>query len=82
MGIFGSIIGVIIGFVIIKYSVQITDNMGRIQWAEDNLRGGLAGTYTLYRLIGLLIMLFCLLNLFGGAGFLLAPIANLFGGTQ
>lgn len=82
MGIFGSIIGVILGFLIIKYSVQITDNLGRVQWAEEHLRGGFAGTYTLYRLIGLGILLFSLLNIFGGTGFLLAPLAGLFGGIK
>jgi len=82
MGIFGSIVGVICGFLILKYSVKITDNMGRIQWAEEHLKGGLAGTYTFYRLLGLIIMVFSLLNMFGGLGFILSPLSSVFGGVK
>ncbi len=38
-----------------KYSVAITNSFGQVDWAEKYLRGGIgAGTYTMWRLIGLL----------------------------
>jgi hypothetical protein len=43
-----------------KYSVQIVGITGTVDFAEKYLTGGLAGTYTLYKLVGLL---FCVLGL-------------------
>jgi hypothetical protein len=82
MGIFGNIVGVICGFLIIRYAIPITDNLGRIEWAETHLKGGLAGTYTFYKLLGLIILLFSLLNMFGGLGFILSPLSSIFGGAR
>ena len=81
MRIFGGIIGVMIGFLLIRYSITITEMFGRVGWAEQNLRGGLAGTYSLYRLVGLLFIILSLLYIFGGLGFLLNPLAPIFGGA-
>ncbi len=76
------IIGIIIGFLVIKYSMSITDTFGRVEWAERHLSGGLAGTYTLYRIAGLVIIILSLLYIFGGIGFITGPLAPLFGGGQ
>ncbi len=82
MNIFWGIIGVIIGVLVIKYSMPITDTFGRISWAEDHLHGGMAGTYTFYKLAGLLVIILSLLYMFGGIGFVLGPLGGFFSGTQ
>lgn len=82
MNIFGGIIGVITGVLIIKYSIQITNGLGRIEWAEQHLAGGLAGTISLYRIMGVVVIILSFLYMFGSIGFILGPIANLFGGAK
>ncbi len=82
MHIFSGFLGVVIGFLVIKYSVQLTEGLGRIEWAEEHLRGGLAGTYSLYRIAGVVIIILSLLYMFGGIGVILGPLANLFGGVK
>jgi hypothetical protein len=49
-----------IGVLLMKYSVLIANFTGMVGFAEKYLTGGLAGTYTLYKLIGLA---FCILGL-------------------
>ena len=82
MHIFGGIIGVAIGVLVMRYSVWITDNFGRVAWAEEHLRGGLAGTYSLYKIIGLVAIILSLLYMFNLYGFIIGPLAPLFGGTN
>jgi len=82
MHILGGIVGVIIGILLIKYSVKLTESFGHVQWAEEHLRGGLAGTYSLYRLVGLAFIILSMLYIFGGIGFVLSPFASLFGGVK
>ena len=82
MHIFWGIIGIVAGFLLIRYSIKLTDIFGTVAWAEQHLRGGLAGTYSLYRLIGLLFIILSLLYIFGGAGFLLGPLGSVFGGLK
>ncbi|OGE87556.1 MAG: hypothetical protein A3J07_04945 [Candidatus Doudnabacteria bacterium RIFCSPLOWO2_02_FULL_49_13] len=82
MHIFSGFIGVVVGFLIIKYSVSITETLGRVEWAEQHLRGGLAGTYSFYRIIGVVIIVLSLLYMFGGIGFIVAPLAGVFGGAS
>jgi hypothetical protein len=74
------IIGVIAGFGLIRYSFQITNFFGHMDWAEQHMGGG--GTNTLYKLVGLVMIIFFLLYTFGGAGFILGPLGPLFGGSQ
>ena len=81
MHIFSGIIGMIVGFLLIRYSIALTDMFGKIDWAEAHLKGGLAGTYTLYRIVGLVFIILSLLYLFGGLGFIIGPLAPLFGGA-
>ena len=80
MRILWSLIAAAVGFLIIRYSISLADAFGHVEWAERHLGGGLAGTYTLYRLIGLAILIFSLLYMFGGLGFILSPLAHFFGG--
>jgi hypothetical protein len=82
MHIIGGLIGIIVGFLLIRYSVRITDMFGRVGWAEEHLRGGLAGTYSLYRLIVLIFIILSLLYMFNAAGFILGPLSNVFGGAK
>ena len=53
------------GYLLMKYTVQITDFTGQIDWAEEYLRGFGAGTYTLWRIIGLIAIAGALLWIFG-----------------
>ena len=75
-------IGIIVGFLLIKYSVQLTETLGRMDWAERYLRGGMAGTYSMYRLLGLAFIIISILNIFGLFGFIVSPLAPLFGGVK
>ena len=81
MHILGGLIGAVIGFLLIKYSVPLTDTFGRIQWAEDHMRGGLAGTYSLYKIVGVIFIVLSFMYMFNLMGFLLGPLAPLFGGS-
>jgi hypothetical protein len=82
MRIIYSLIGIIIGFLLIRYSVQLTESLGRFDWAEQYLKSGLAGTYSMYRLFGLVVIILSLLYMFGFFGSILGPIAPLFGGVK
>jgi hypothetical protein len=74
------IVWILIGMALMRYNFQIVGLFGKIDWAEQHLRGGFGGTYFLYKVVGLLIVVFGLLYMFGGAGFLAAPLSPLFGG--
>ncbi|OGE80215.1 MAG: hypothetical protein A2660_00895 [Candidatus Doudnabacteria bacterium RIFCSPHIGHO2_01_FULL_45_18] len=75
-------IGVIIGFLLIRYTFQLTQWFGKVDWAEKYLGSGLAGTYSMYRLLGMLFIVLSLLYMFGLFGFILGPLAPLFGGAR
>jgi hypothetical protein len=77
-----SVIAIVLGILMMKYSIQITDTFGRVAWAEEHLHGGMAGTYTFYKLVGLAIIIFALLYIFGASGFITGPLAPLFGGSR
>jgi hypothetical protein len=55
----------ILGVLCMKYTVQITNTTGKIDLAERYLGGGLAGTYTWWRLFGLGLCILSVLWLFG-----------------
>jgi uncharacterized membrane protein len=82
MHFFSGLIGVIAGFLLIRYSIAITDMFGKVEWAERHLRGGLAGTYSLYRIVGVVCIMLSLLYMFGSIGFILNPLASVFGGLN
>lgn len=62
--IFIGIIGVVFGFVLIWKSNWIVENVGRIPWAEQHL-GSEGGSRLLYKLIGLLVIIFSFMLMFG-----------------
>ncbi len=82
MHIFWGIIGTVVGFLLIRYAIPLTENLGRISWAEEHLRGGFAGTYSLYKIVGVIFIILSLLYMFGGIGFILAPLGSVFGGAK
>jgi hypothetical protein len=75
-----SIIGIIIGVLIMKYTYSLVQTFGRIPWAESHLSGGLGGTYLLYKLIGLAVIFLSMLYVFGGPGAIVGPFLSVFGG--
>jgi len=60
----------------------LTESLGQMDWAERYLKSGMAGTYTMYRLLGLIFIIFSLLYMFGAFGFIVSPLAPLFGGGK
>ena len=82
MRFFYGLLGIGVGFLCIRYSIQLTEWLGKMDWAEKYLRTGLAGTYTMYRLLGLIIIIFSFLYMFGSLGFITNPLGPLFGGVK
>ena len=80
MNFIGGLIGVVVGFLLIKYSVALTDTFGRIQWAEEHMHSGMSGTYSLYRLTGVAFIILSLMYMFDILGILIGPLAGVFGG--
>jgi hypothetical protein len=76
MKIFWGIIGIGIGFVVIKYSFQLVQFFGHIPWAERHMGGG--GTYMLYKITGLIVIALSMLYMFNGLGFLTGPTSTIF----
>jgi hypothetical protein len=62
--IFGPLI-IVLGVLMMKYTVQITETTGKIDFAEKYLKGGLAGTYTWWRLFGLFLIIISMLWMAG-----------------
>jgi len=66
---------ILLGIVMMRYTVQITNFTGEVDWAEKFFQAGTgAGTYTMWRLVGLIIALLGAMWLFG----LLGLIGSLF----
>jgi cellobiose-specific phosphotransferase system component IIC len=61
---FGPIVFVL-GVLMMKYSVKLTEFTGTVAFAEKYLRAGLAGTYTWYKLLGLFFCILSVLWTFG-----------------
>ncbi|HDS11548.1 MAG TPA: hypothetical protein ENN77_01440 [Candidatus Wirthbacteria bacterium] len=68
--------GNLLGFLIVKYNVQIVRTFGRISWAERKL--GPAGTYTFYKLLGILLSVGSFLFFTGQLQNIVGSIAGLF----
>jgi len=78
---FWGIIFVLIGFAVMKYAFPLVNTFGKIPWAENNL-GTAGGTYLLYKLAGLVLMILAFLYMFNALDFLLGPLAPVFQGAQ
>ena len=57
------LVGVFVGFVFLIKSYKIVQTVGTNNWAEQHLGGG--GSYMLVKLIGMLVILFAVLSIFG-----------------
>ena len=58
-----------LGILMMRYTVDITNVTGKLDWAEQWFGGGLAaGTYTWWRLVGLFFVILGSLWLFGLIG--------------
>lgn len=82
MKIVWGIIWMTLGFLVIKYSYQIVQYFGKVGWAERYLSGGFGGTYFMYKLVGVLVIIFALLYMFGALEILTSPLSPFFGGEQ
>jgi len=59
-----------LGFLCMRYTVQITNNTGKIELAEKYLGTGIgAGTYTFWRLFGLAMCILSILWILGKISF-------------
>jgi hypothetical protein len=61
---FYSILAIIIGFLLAKYSHAIVNNFGYVDWAEKYL-GSYGGTRLMWKLIGVLFIIGALLVISG-----------------
>ncbi len=82
MRFFWGIIGIIIGTLLLKYTFQLSNTFGKIDWAEKYFSGGLGGTYFFYKLFGMLAIVLSVLYMFGFLGNLLGPVTSIFGGLR
>jgi uncharacterized membrane protein len=73
------IIWILVGVAVMRYNYHIVQIFGRVDWAERHLSGGLGGTYLMYKLVGLVIVLFAMLYMFNAMGFLIEPLGPVFG---
>ena len=64
MRIIWGFIGIAIGTLILWKTYPLVGFFGKVPWAEEHLRGGLGGTYFLYKLIGLVTILLSAMYMF------------------
>jgi hypothetical protein len=74
------IIWVAVGIAVMRYNFTIVQLFGRVEWAERNLGGGFGGTYVLWKLVGLLIVILAMLYMFNAVGFIVGPLSPVFPG--
>lgn len=80
MRFFWGLVGIGIGFLLIRYSFPMVNLFGHIPWAERHLGGG--GTYTLYKIVGVIVIILSMLFLFNLLGFITSSITPYFGAGQ
>ncbi len=82
MRFFWSLIGIIIGILILRYTYVLANAFGKIDWAEKYFGGGLGGTYFFYKLLGILLVILSALYMFGILDNLFSPLGSVFGGLK
>jgi hypothetical protein len=70
------------GYLLMRYTVQVTEFTGRIDFAEQYLRGFGAGTYTLWRIVGVLAIVGSLLWIFGLSSIIGTPVSGVVSGNS
>ncbi|MBX4188036.1 MAG: hypothetical protein KW793_02780 [Candidatus Doudnabacteria bacterium] len=76
------IIWVVVGILIMRYNFQLVNIFGKMGWAESYLSGGFGGTYLMYKLIGLLVVILALFYMFGSMETIVGPLLPVFGGSK
>ena len=64
MNVIIGLLGIAFGFVIVWKSEWLLENFGRVDWAEEKL-GAYGGTRIFWKLIGLAIIIFSMMHMFG-----------------
>lgn len=82
MRFFGSLIGIVIGVILIWKTYPLVNTFGKFDWAEQYLAGGLGGTYFFYKLAGMALIVFSALYMFGILDNLLSPLTSIFRGLK
>lgn len=77
-----SFIGIVVGIFLLWKTYPLVNFLGKVDWAERYLAGGLGGTYFMYKLIGIIFVVLSVLYLFGILDHMLSPIASIFGGLK
>ena len=80
MHIFGGLIGIAIGTLMIWKRYYLVTTFGTIDWAERAFSGGFGGTYFFYILAGFGVIFLSGLYMFGVIGAILSPVGGVFGG--
>ncbi len=73
--IFWGILGIIVGFLMIYKNVSLVSFTGKNSWAEKFLGPG--GTFTFYKIIGILVIVVAFLYLTGGLNNIITSIQYL-----
>lgn len=60
---------IIVGILMMKYTVWITEQVGKVDFADRWLPSPLAGTYSWWRLVGLALIALAFLWMFGYLNF-------------
>ena len=74
------LVGIAIGVLVVWKTYQLVNIFGKIDWAERHLSGGLGGTYFLYKIIGIAVVVLSMLYMFGILDIMLSPFSSVFGG--
>lgn len=75
-------IGLAIGIIFVWKTFQLVNFFGKIDWAERHLAAGLGGTYFLYKIIGIVVIVLSIMYAFGLIDLILSPFAGIFGGLS
>lgn len=67
------IIGLGLGWICIRYNLKIVEILGKSAWVENKMTGG---TYSMWKLIGLLLIIAGILTLLGAFNFLFESSAS------
>ena len=76
------LIGMAIGTLFLWKTYQLVSIFGKIDWAERHLASGLGGTYFLYKIIGIVIIVISMMYAFGLIDVVLSPFSGIFGGLD
>lgn len=79
MRVFWSLVGIVVGVLLVWKTYPLVVIFGKIPWAERHLRAGLGGTYFFYKLIGLGLILISGMYMFRILDTIIAPLSGFLG---